>query len=243
MRFMEAGCVRRAAGWSASASAATWILGSVTVLLVYALILCAGASCATRWRRRASLLRFARRLCQSVAVRVSATPAAGVAAVILLTSAEAQIGRHGPRPGRRRDRLCRAGAARDRCDRVRGEPAGRSRSAHADWRVDIAGEPAPPRRASAVWQGHGGSLVWMMGLLFIGGVAATLNPGPAAYLGAFVQHYPAAVGAVILLAITGSLAYLTGIPIWLTGLERRLVAPLPLPDQRARQPAALGAPR
>jgi hypothetical protein len=91
----------------------------------------------------------------------------------------------------------------------------------------------PPRLA---WLGEltGTALASEGGLVFLLVLASALNPALVTHLATLAQQSPALIGAAIVLAIPGALAYFLGVPIWLIGVGRRLLAATPAPARSER---------
>jgi hypothetical protein len=86
-------------------------------------------------------------------------------------------------------------------------------------------------------------LAWLGGLtgaVLLLAVSLVLLSNPFAGT-ALDQQSPALIGAVIALAILGAGAYLLGVPIWLIGLGRRLLAAPAKPEQSAGRHAQANA--
>src|SRR5258708_22430579 len=81
------------------------------------------------------------------------------------------------------------------------------------------------------WLGEltGATLALEGGLVVLLVLASALNPALATHLATLAPQAPALIGAAIVLAIPGALAYFLGVPIWFIGLGRRLLATTPTP--------------
>ena len=86
------------------------------------------------------------------------------------------------------------------------------------------------------WLGEltGTALASEGGLVFLLVLASALNPALVTHLGTLAPQAPALIGAAIVLAIPGLLAYFLGVPIWLIGPGRRLLATTPTPARSER---------
>lgn len=101
-----------------------------------------------------------------------------------------------------------------------------------------AGGALAPRLA---WLGAlTGALVIEVGLVFLLVLASAPNPRILSNLGTLAQQSPTLIGAAIFLAIPGFLDRFLGVPIWLIGVGRRLLAAAPAPARGERPLAWAG---
>lgn len=83
----------------------------------------------------------------------------------------------------------------------------------------------------------GAAFALMSGLVLPLVLASALAPAAATNAGMFVERHPLLIGAIVVVAIPGFLAYFFGMLIWLIGVGRRLLA-MAAVAQETIQPAA-----
>jgi hypothetical protein len=217
--------LRRLAGWSAGASATSWILGNVSVLLFYALELPASRAGGTEPHvfgpisDYASLFQFLFLLPLPVALRrLSSSRRQG------LTSVTMALGVIGALIGA----IAQALLLTDVIEFEVNLPFILTALALTGVWMFLASwhgreEKVLSTRLARLGEVTGASLALVIGLVLLLVVAATLTPGAVADFGTSVQRNVALIGVTTVLVVPGPLAYFFGVPIWLIGLGRRLL--------------------
>lgn len=94
-----------------------------------------------------------------------------------------------------------------------------------------------PRWLARVGVITGAAFALMSGLVLLLVLASALAPAAATSAGMFVLQHPLLIGAIVVVAIPGFLAYFFGMLIWLIGVGRRLLV-MAVVAQETIQPAA-----
>lgn len=214
---------RRVSKWSAYASAMCWIVGSVAVLLFYALEVPASLAGETKphifgpLSDYASLLQFVcllplpltlRQVPSSSQRTPVAVAALGVSGALLGAIAQALL-------------LMGVIGVEVNIPLIIGALA-----LLGGWML-LASRRARSDGFLSAWLARvgaftGASFALVVSLALVMLLAAALTPGALTNLGAFLQGAPALIGVAIVAIIPAALAYFFGVPIWLIGLGRRL---------------------
>jgi hypothetical protein len=83
---------------------------------------------------------------------------------------------------------------------------------------------ALPARLARLGEFTGAVFVLMGSLALLAVLASAINPAAMANVGTFTMHHPVLVSVIVVVFIPGLLANFFGLPIWLIGVGRRLLA-------------------